>query len=159
MSMNSLAVESALETRSSSESQPRPQPDGVAALTKYIPTESITLYIATVAAQVALTSIVPWMTPGFTYWAIVIFTPFLMLLLHLRTKAVAGDAWKVPPARWPWWPMIASTIAFSVWAMAVPGNPIMDSGSETGGVVAALAAVFVSTSLNLVSPFFGPAKS
>jgi hypothetical protein len=157
MSINSLAVESALDVRAAFVQQP--QSDVVAALTKYIPTESITLYIATVAAQVALTSVVPWMTPRFTYWAIVAGTPLLMLLLHLRAKAINGGDWKTHPAEWPWWPMIASTIAFAVWAMAVPGNPIVDTGSGTGGAVAALAAVFVSTSLNLVSPFFPTSKS
>lgn len=35
-----------------------------------------------------------------------------------------------------------------------PGNPIIDAGSETAGVVAGLAPLFISTILNLLAPFF-----
>lgn len=152
MSMNTLAVEAT--ARAGAIPEPPSKEDSLAALTKYIPTESITLYVAMVSAQTALTSFVPWLTPSVGYAVFVAVTPVLMLLLSLRHLAVAKLDWKVPPKSWPWWSMIASTIAFAVWAMAVPGNPIIEANNAAGGVVAGLAALLVSTVLNLIAPFF-----
>ena len=77
------------------------------ALTKYIPTESLTLYVATVSSQKALSTVLPGLTAEVAYNFFVPLTPLLMLVLFLRKLSVAG-----------------------------------------------LAALFVSTFLNLWSPFF-----
>jgi hypothetical protein len=152
MSMNTLAVDAT--ARVGGIRTPPSQKDSLEALTKYIPTESITLYVAIVSAQTALASIIPWLTPSVGYKVFVAVTPALMLILYLRHLAVAGRDWKVPPKSWPWWSMIASSIAFAVWAMAVPGNPIIDPNNTAGGVVAGVAALLVSTVLNIFAPFF-----
>jgi hypothetical protein len=134
---------------------PPPSTDSaLAGLTKYIPTESVTLYVATVSAQGAITSVAPWFGPNIAYWFFVVLTPVLLLVLFLRQLAVAGKEWRLPPAGWPWWRMIASTLAFAVWALAVPGNPIIDTKNAASGVVGGLAATVVSGFLNLVAPFF-----
>ena len=85
MSMNTLAVEAAADKKA----VPRPpsRDDNVAGLTKYIPTESITLYIATVSAQKTLSTLVPWLTPTKSYWLFVGLTPLLMLAIFLRKLA------------------------------------------------------------------------
>lgn len=164
MSVNSLAAEAATNslkarvagtpTAVAGATALLPEKDVLAGLTKYIPTESLTLYVATVSSLQAIEDVAPWFTGQIAYTIFVAITPLLMLILFLRTFAVAKQNWKLPPALWPWWRMTASTIAFAVWALAVPGNPLIDAGSATGGVVAGLAAVFVSTILNLVAPFF-----
>ena len=152
MSANTLAVEAVANTGAIP--QPPSKNDALAALTKYIPTESITLYISTVSAQDTIQGYLPWLTPQLSYKLFIGITPILMLLLFLRQLAVANQPWKLGPTQWPIWRMIASTIAFAVWALAVPGNPIVDSSSATGGVAAGFAAVLVSSFLNLLAPFF-----
>ena len=52
----------------------------------------------------------------------------------------------------PWWKLVASTIAFSVWALAVPNTPYLNS--QSGKIVAAFGALFVSTLLTLLEPIF-----
>ncbi|MBE0418257.1 MAG: hypothetical protein IBX63_10875 [Coriobacteriia bacterium] len=152
MSINALAAEVVTATRKGLLEDRKP--DGVEALTKYIPTESITLYIATVSAWAALVSVMPWLTPVIAYTTFVVITPALMVVLWIRQRALDGQQVKVPLARWPWWRIVASTIAFAVWGLAVPGNPIIAADSQTGGVVAAFAALVISTLLNLVAPIF-----
>lgn len=152
MSINSISVEAA--ANAGAIPQPPSQDDSLAGLTKFIPTESITLYVSAVSAQKALQEYAGWLTPSMSYKIVVVLTPILMLILFLRQLAVAGAPWKVPPSKWPIWRMIASTIAFAAWATAVPGNPVVDPASAAGGVVAAFLALFVSLVLNLLSPFF-----
>lgn len=157
MSINTIALEAA--SKAGNIPAPPSKDDGLAALTKYIPTESISLYIAAISAQAALSSIMPWLTPSVSYFFFVALTPILMLVLSLRHLALAGLEWRLPLRDWPWWQIVASTIAFAVWALAVPGNPIVDTGSPVGGVVAAFAAVFISTILNVAAPFFEQRRS
>lgn len=159
MSVNTLAVEAA--ANAGAVPKPPSQDDRFAALTKYIPTESVTLYVATVSSQAALASLVPWLTPGFAYWFFVALTPFLALFLTVRKVAVAGKDWrKLPLTNWPWWQMAAATIAFAVWALAIPGNPLIPANTAGAGAVAGLAAIMVSTLLALFAPLFErPAKA
>jgi hypothetical protein len=149
MSVNTLAVEAA--AKSGAIPQPPTRNDVLTGLTKYIPTESVTLYVATVSSLVALKG--TCLTPTITYWFFVCFTPVLMLLLFLNQLAIAGKVWKISVAQWPWWRIIASTVAFAVWALAVPGNPLKFADATVSGVIAGLAALFVSTLLNLLAPF------
>jgi hypothetical protein len=154
--MNTLAAKAAARTvaggtGAKAASGPPAPKDGFAALTKYIPTESVTLYVAWVSAQAALTSVVSWLTPAFGYVALAVLTPVFQLLLYWQKVQASHGNWReVPWREWPWWNIFASLVAFLVWAMAVPGNPIIDVNDAAKGVVAALAAVFVSTVLNLV---------
>jgi hypothetical protein len=147
MSATSLAVEAAVKT--GAVPPPSPSDNVLAGLTKYIPTESVTLYVGAVSAADALQSVASWLTPDFAYWFFVGFTPALLLLIYLRELAIAGKQWW-EPNKWPYWRMIAATIAFAVWALAVPGNPII--AGDGAAAVASLGAVFVSTLLNLIAP-------
>ncbi|MFW5941480.1 MAG: hypothetical protein ACOC9V_02645 [Chloroflexota bacterium] len=121
-------------------------------LVKYIPTEVITLYVATLSAAPALQEVFPPIRTGDIYWGFTIITPLLLFLIYVNKRATSGLT-PVPPARqWPWWKLIAATVAFMVWALAVPGNPYV-SGS-TAAVLAGLGAVFISMMLNLLEPIF-----
>jgi hypothetical protein len=121
ISRNTLAVEAA--ANAGAVPQPPSNDDVLAGLTKYIPTESVTLYIATVSAMGALKSY--GLTEAVTYWFFVCLTPVFLLILFLRQLAIAQKDWKVSPTQWPWWRIIASTVAFVVWALAVPCNPLI----------------------------------
>ena len=127
------------------------QDSALAALTKYVPTESITLYVATVSALPALKDTLPGLQAAHAYWFFVVLSPLLLLLLYWRQLATAERPLGTP-AQWPFWRMSASTIAFAVWALAVPENGIISGNGAA--VLAALGALLVSTVLNLVEPIF-----
>jgi hypothetical protein len=54
--------------------------------------------------------------------------------------------------KWPIWKMVASSIAFAVWAMAVPENGVVSGNAA--GVVSALLAPIMSSVLNLIDSIF-----
>lgn len=119
-------------------------------LVKYIPTESITLYVATIAALGALTALSGnAITATEVYWAFGILTPILFLLIYAGKRRSNGLPPLPSPREFPWWKLIASTIAFLTWALAVPGGPYLQG--DAGGPVAALAALFISTLLSVLA--------
>lgn len=127
-------------------------------LVKYIPTEVITLYVATLSAAPALQDVFPYIRTNDIYWAFTIITPLLLFLIYINKRATSGLR-PIIPARqqWPWWKLIAATVAFMVWALAVPGNPYVSG--ETAAVLAGLGAVFISMILNLLEPVFEKASA
>lgn len=121
-------------------------------LVKYIPTEVITLYVATLSAAPALQDLFPRIRTGDIYWGFTIVTPLLLFLVYANKRATSGLTPFPPAHEWPWWKLFAATVAFMVWALAVPGNPYVSG--ETAAVIAALGAVFISMILNLLEPIF-----
>jgi len=121
--------------------------------TKYIPTEVITLYIAALTAYPALFAIRSSVNLAPIYWGFVIVTPVLVWLLFLSKAATIGEDVKQlfsSPKRWPWWQMSAATVAFLIWALAVPNNPYIKS--EATAIVSGFGAIFISTILNVLEP-------
>jgi|SRR5687767_806843 len=122
-------------------------------LVKYIPTESITLYIAALSAAAALKSFSSRVTPEFIYWFFGILTPVLVLIIYFGKRKVAKLQPTIPSLlEWPWWKTIAATIAFLIWALAVPTNPYVDDPLQSALV--GFLAVFVSTILSVLEPLF-----
>ncbi len=124
------------------------------ALVKYIPTESVTLYVAATAAMSSLQATFPILTPVVLYWGFVVFTPVLWLLIYLGKRQSTRGVKLFPDSlkRWPWWKLVAGTIAFMVWALAVP--PLVTS--DAGKIVSAFGAILVSTLLTLVGAVVEP---
>lgn len=124
--------------------------NALTALIGYIPTEVITLYVAALSAEQALRDATGFVDAVWILWFFVALTPALLLLIFVSKLAAAGAP--LPgPRSWPWWKMIAATIAFMVWALAVPGNPYLRG---TASAVAGLGAMLTSTLLHLVTPIF-----
>jgi len=132
--------------------QPTPGSNALDALARYIPTEAITLYVAACSTMEALKSVVSGDVKIYVYWGFVVLTPILFLLIFAGKRSSAKLPPLPPPLQWPWWKLIASTLAFGIWALAVPNAPYLRG--ELGGVVAAFLAVFVSTFLALLQPIF-----
>jgi hypothetical protein len=124
-------------------------------LVKYIPTESITLYVAATSAMPSLAATFPWLTPYKLYLGFVVLTPIFVLLI-LIGKRRSQDLRFLPKGltKWPWWILFASTIAFGVWALAVP--PLVST--DAGKVVAAFGALLVSTLLGAVGNAVAPTE-
>ncbi len=123
-------------------------------LARYIPTEVITLYVAASSAMPALAATFEFATPETLYWIFGVgLTPLLALLIFVGKRRGAGLR-ALPPTvkKWPWWKLIASTVAFLVWALAVPTTPYLTGAA--GKVVAAFGAVLVSTFLTLLEAIF-----
>jgi hypothetical protein len=132
------------------------QPNG---LTKYIPTEVITLYIATLSTKESILATFRAIFDRefdltYVYWFYVILTPIVFTIVYVGTIGVQ----KMPSLRnWPWWRTIASTIAFAVWALAVPENPYL-AKVPAAAPLAALGALFVSILLTLLEPIFSSSE-
>ena len=122
------------------------------ALVKYIPTEVVTLYVAAASASPALKVALPVISAQVIYWGFGVVTPLLLLLLYASKRATDGLPALPKIRQWPWWKMAAATVAFLVWALAVPGNPYV--AGDGGAVVAGFGAVIVSSLLSLLEPIF-----
>jgi hypothetical protein len=148
MSINSLTNEELQRTAA------LPQQDSVTNalnfLVKFIPTEVITLYIAALSAASALKVTVSFLTVEVLYWAFALFTPIFLLLVMVG-KQPNNELLK-SIGRWPWWKMIASLIAFLIWALAVPNHPYITN--EAYAIAASLGALVISTILSAMSPIF-----
>lgn len=123
--------------------------NALTALVKFIPTEVVTLYVAAVSVGPAFKSVIPVYTPTLTYWAFVALTPLIFYLLYLN-KLASMDQPVPPVSQWPRWKPVASTIAFGVWALAIPSNPYIQG--EAGAAVMGFTVLFVTTILSLVTP-------
>jgi hypothetical protein len=127
--------------------------DALTSLTKYIPTEVLTLYLPAVAIVSALDE--PLVTPGkkAAYWAFALgLTPLISLLVYLRRRAL-GRLRVWPSWRdFPLWSLIAATLAFLAWALALPGNPYLEKPAMK--VASGFAALLASTILSLLEPIF-----
>jgi hypothetical protein len=133
--------------------QETPGSSALDGLVKYIPTESITLYVAAAAAISTLTATFPWLTSYSLYGGFVVLTPIFFLLIYIG-KRRSQNLPSLPRAigQWPWWKLVASTIAFGVWALAVP--PLITT--DAGKIVAAFGAILVSTILSLIGAVAEP---
>jgi uncharacterized membrane protein YdcZ (DUF606 family) len=105
----------------------------------------------------AITATFAGVTEVGLYWFFVALTPVLLLLVLAGKRRSEGFS-ALPSLRdWPWWKLVASTVAFLVWALAIPATPYL--ASSQGKVVAAFGALLVSTFLTLLEPIFEPSRS
>jgi hypothetical protein len=118
-------------------------------LTRYIPTEIVTLYIPALAMLVTNTPIKPLML----YCLFGSLTPIVLMIVYQGQRKANG----YPLASWkklPWWRMGASMVAFLVWALSVPGTPIPWGGEVRGStIIAGFLAILVSVILSLLEPW------
>lgn len=124
------------------------------ALIQYIPTESVTLYIATLAAAPALEEAFGFVTVAVIYWFFAVLTPLLVILIYLGKRRSANLPVWPKRLEWPIWGIVSATVAFMAWAVAVPSGPYLQG--DAGGVVAGLLAVFVSLLLELIGRVVTP---
>jgi len=118
----------------------------------YIPTEVMATYLAILA-------IVPtnrghgfqWLM----FWLFLIATPLVVWLGIMAAHKSSGRAFVGKPiSQWPWWSMIAATVAFAAFVLVLPGSVMNDvSWYEAWmGSVAIILSAFV---LGLGDQVFG----
>ena len=129
-----------------------PVNNALSMLVKYIPTESVTLYVAAISAAAALKSFWSHITAVQIYWFFAGLTPVIFILVFLGKRRTLRLPTFPPVSEFPWWKLIACTIAFLVWALAVPGNPYISG--ESAGALVGFFAIFISTILSLLEPIF-----
>jgi hypothetical protein len=115
----------------------------------YVPTEIITLYVAVLAAigtngaakggQVA------------TFWAFFVATPIVIWLVYGIKVIATGKPVSLAFKTWPVWEMVAGTIAFFAWALALPNAPYVEWYSQA---LAGVGVLIASTVLGLLAPYF-----
>ncbi len=123
-------------------------------IVKYVPTESVTLYVAATSALDSLKAFLPSLTPCGLYLSFIALTPIFFVLIYIGKRRGQGLRWWPAEVKnWPWWKVISSTVAFAFWAPAVP--PLV--GAD-GKAAAALGAVLVSALLGLFGKIFEPGE-
>lgn len=133
--------------------KPTPTSNALSLLIKYIPTETITLYVAALSAAPALKTFSQQRVNEYgIYVFFAVFTPVLFALLLLGKRRAAHVKPLATVKNWPWWKNVAATIAFLVWGLAVPGNPLVTG--EAGGAVMGFLAIFISTLLSILEQLF-----
>jgi hypothetical protein len=148
------AADSLKETRVTTPPQaPKPPENALTSLTKYIPTEILTLFVGTVSAKQALQELqAQWHTHFrmiHVYTAFIIFSSIFFLLVYLA--GIKREQRPIPPLKkWPWFMMIASAIAFAVWALSVPGTGLIPAAAAAGAGLAALLVSIVFTHLEVI---------
>lgn len=167
MSLNSLASsrvarevwssdKAALSTASEDAVGPNEQDvqNALSALVEYVPAETITLYLATIASLPVLVDAVPSLSAEKVYLVYGVLTPVLFALIYAGKRRAARKTRWPGWREWPWWPMIAATVAFLAWGLTIPDGPFLTG--EGGRVLAGLLAIVVSTVLGVVGRFFAP---
>ncbi len=121
-------------------------------LTRYLPTEVVTLYVAAVSWTKYPNRTADadgFLAPDGTYYGFLIATPVLLFLIYWSKRASAGQPLSVSKALI--WKMFAATVAFGIWALSVPHNPILEGNPSAAGI-AGLLAMFVSALLTIIEP-------
>jgi hypothetical protein len=124
----------------------------IEALIKYIPTESMALYIAAVAAIPSLEALYDAgslrVVRASVYWGFALLVTPLLFVLILFAKRRESGLKPVPPRKeFPLWDFVAATVAFSVWAILIPNGPI---DSAALGIIGPVVAIAASVLLNLI---------
>jgi len=140
---------------------PAPPTDPFDQLVRYLPTETITLFVAAMAALATRPDGAPdWLNGWTFYWLFAGLTPLLFLALaYLKQREEeAGSGQPPAPFRPHWWPPIAAFIAFLVWALSIQGLLDAETMKGWGGLIA-FGALSVSTVLSLVDRLVGLPRS
>lgn len=91
----------------------------ISQVTRWVPTETITIYVTLLALLAPLTSHSHNFTSRWLLFSIIIAANPVVVILLTMAKTKAGDAFKFPIFE-----MIVAPIAFAAWAFALPDTPL-----------------------------------
>ncbi|HEY3114223.1 MAG TPA: hypothetical protein VGJ62_11100 [Gemmatimonadaceae bacterium] len=151
--LHATAAEGEVPERKVSEN---PVTGAMKVITSYIPTEVLTLYVAGIA--IFLDSDPAIRNYRAAWWTFVIFlvaTPLFNWLVFAIKEVARGKRLPASPASWPAWEMFIATIAFAVWAAALPTTPFTSLTWYSPRVAGYLVLV-VTTLLGTISALKWP---
>jgi hypothetical protein len=132
-----------------------PQPTGVSAtvvgqLVRWIPTETITLYVAYLALLTPITAVTGKKlcdSGDFTsrWVGVVVFD--VVTLVFVLLVYVAKLRTTKQPFRWPLWEILASMVAFLAWSLALPDTPLRNLCGykvEIGGFLVLVTTILIT---------------
>ena len=122
-------------------------------LTTYIPTETLTLYVAVLAALQPPTKAAVESPSWTIFWWFLIATPLVIWLVYITKAKTAGKPIPWAPLKWPLWEMAAGTIAYVAWAFTLPKTPFASLAWYSTGL-AGVIVLITSTVLGLLAPLF-----
>lgn len=132
-------------------------------IARFIPTETITIYLGAVSAAAAMTGeganpgklLATMLNQETVYWitAFVITPAIFMLIWAIERTKSKKPFW----SEFPYWKLSAAIIAFLIWALAVPGSPYAES--PVAKVAIAFAAILVSIILDLIDQLYEARRS
>ncbi len=124
-------------------------------VTTYVPTETLTLYVALLAVLQPIDSTSASPTTGLwvAFWIFLAFTPTAIWITY-ATK-VKSDSKKIPwkPSYWPLWEMIAGTVAYIAWAFSLPDS-VFSVYSWYSTPIAGFVILVTSTILGMLAGIF-----
>ncbi|MEO7838959.1 MAG: hypothetical protein ABIU06_06390 [Anaerolineales bacterium] len=122
-------------------------------LTTYVPTETLTLYVALIAAlqptQNTSTPISLWIA----FWFFFIFTPLAIWIAYATKITADGKKLPILPRYWPKWEMLAGTIAYTAWSFGLPNSPFSQF-TWYSSAVAGFIVLIASTFLGMIAGLF-----
>lgn len=125
----------------------------------YIPTEVLTLYVAVAAAIQPSTSTTEphpvtsaqWLA----FWLFLVATPTVVWVVYAGKVKAMQKPLPMQLGAWPLWEMIAASIAYFAWALALPSTPFKQyEGHGYSQAVAAVVVLVASVGLGLLAPLF-----
>ncbi|PYU27385.1 MAG: hypothetical protein DMG32_07270 [Acidobacteria bacterium] len=121
----------------------------------YIPTEILTLYVAVLAVlgNAKGLTVRPTMGTVITFWSFFLATPATVWILYAVKLKTDNKSLPLTPVKWPIWEMVAGTVGYAAWAMALPDNPFIDAAWYSSGLAGVIVLVS-STFLGLIAPLF-----
>jgi hypothetical protein len=167
--MSELATSRVLGTSLSTGAPAAPAPQSVglsqgsmilaamSSIVSYIPIEIVTVYVAVSAAISEPAS--PCRTGQWvSFWVFLALTPITLWALYAARLRASGASLQLDPTRWPWPELIASTVAYALWAFALPGTPFAGLSWYRPGLAGAVLLVGTLV-LGLGAPLFARASA
>ncbi|HHC30235.1 MAG TPA: hypothetical protein ENK80_06740 [Rhodobacterales bacterium] len=148
------------------EAQPKEVKTALETLAEYFPGEVMAFYISGLAilSGVSATRTAVDGQDGLThfvlaapYWLFLIAASFVLILLYIRVLVAKRKAENQNLVfKFPWWPFLASILAFAAWVAATPGDPFVVT--PAANAVAAVVALFLSLALPQLEFFLGTVR-
>jgi hypothetical protein len=145
--------------QSTGESQATQSPltSALESIMAYIPSEVVTTYVAVVAVLYPATDGAPAVASAVTGWVpfgvFLVLTPIVSWLIYAAKVANASEPLPIPVAKWPKWEMTVATVAFAIWAAALPNSPFNEFTWYSAGV-AGIILLISSMMIGLMAPIF-----
>jgi uncharacterized membrane protein len=141
-----LTLQQAQDPRKASPEQPVGVPTNIVnQITRWIPTETITVYVALLALVAPLAPHSPSFTSRWVLFGLMTAANPIVVVLLVMAKKESGDKFKPPVFE-----MIIASIAFAAWAFALPDTPL-SSISDYGITWNAAILTVTTTAITLVA--------